>query len=555
MRGEVDPGPGVEVLPPPQPSEDIEDPVGWIERSCRVPSGPRRGELFRLYGWQRSLLAELDTRVAVLRIASQAGKTALMLASTAHRLRCGSPVLVVAPDEGRSGLSLARRRVETQVASCPELAALAQVGRAQALGESGRATLRTFSHGASYEVVGAQSPAGLAARDVETITGDELARWPLSCGGEGDPVLLAVARSEAFRATRRILLSSTPTTEESLEHRWFEAGDCRRWFVPCVGCGASWSPTWGDVDQDVAAIRCPSCGHLHHDGPEHHALVEAGEWRATRPAPDPNVTSYTMPRWLSPASRLVDVVADRAAAERTRTVSTWTRLAAAEPAEPDPEVDLQSIQKLLVPHGAGSWPPAPVQAVACGVDLQANRVEVLTLARLENGLLAVLDYSRFYGRPGTNPVDAAWGELREHVRRQGARVAFVDSSWNPDVVRWQYRRNRMFIPVKGASDPAAPAVARGRGQLILGVTVLKGVVLERLAAQTLLIPAWPTWRNEFFLRSLLSETEETTPTGNRKWRKVFARNEAFDCAVYAAAALEVVPTRPRAPLTLTPLAA
>ena len=572
----------------PAPADPDESPADWIERCCRIPSGPRRGEKFKLYRWQKGIAHGLDNRLVILRCAAQSGKTGLMLALLAYRLRTGSPCLVASPDASTSGLALTRRRIERQIACCPELAALTQTTRATGLGKSGRASLRTFDTGASLRTVGAQAPAQLSAEDAETVIGDELARFPVDCGGEGSPVDLLVQRTTAYSVSRWILLASTPVTETDLCSQWSAAGDLRRWHVPCSGCGAWWTPTWADINvianhddsgtvianhdtpaqgHPVAptqgasgpctvapAIVCPSCGHRHPEGDARLELLDRGEWRPTQDAPDPGVVSFVLPRWLSPASTLADCIAARERAERTRTLAGWSRMVAAEAAEPDPAVDLTAVREKLVPAGVEFPPSAPVVSVM-GADVQANRIEAVTVGRLKGGLLAVTDYRRFYGKaPGVDPTDPAWTDLRRHVRQSGARCCFCDSGYHPDTVVWQHRRDRAIVPIKGRGGEYS-SVARGRRVLLLGVDGLKAEVYQRFLAGTLLVSAGDPFVNDFWLRSLWSETEDTTPAGERKWRRVFKRNEVLDCVAYALAALSVVPNRPRGPLKLTPLAA
>ena len=524
-----------------------------------MPSGPRRGEKFKLYAWQRGIADGLDNRLVILRCSAQSGKTGLMLALLAYRLRHGSPCLVASPDASTSGLALTRRRIERQIACCPELAALTQTTRATGLGKSGRASLRTFDTGASLRTVGAQAPAQLSAEDAETVIGDELARFPVDCGGEGSPVDLLVQRTTAYSVSRWILLASTPVTEADLCSRWSAAGDLRRWHVPCSGCGAWWSPAWPDVKvvargNILDAIVCTACGHRHEDGPARLELLDRGEWRPTQTAPDPGVVSYVLPRWLSPASTLADCIAARSRAERTRTLAGWSRMVAAEPAEPDPVVDLTAVREKLVPAGVEFPPSAPVVSVM-GADVQANRIECVTVGRLKGGMLAVTDFRRFYGKaPGVDPTDPAWTALRRHVRQSGARCCFTDSGYHPDTVVWQHRRDRAIVPIKGRGGEYS-SVARGRRVLLLGVDGLKAEVYQRFLAGTLLVGAGEPYVNDYWLRSLWSETEDTTPAGARVWRRVFRRNEVLDCVAYALAALSVVPNRPRGPLKLTPLAA
>ena len=86
---------------------------------------------------------------------------------------------------------------------------------------------------------------------------------------------------------------------------------------------------------------CPECGTAHHDGAERLQLLDRGEWRPTKDAADPEITSYRMPRWCSPAATLAACVADHRRAVRKRTTAVWSRTCAALPADPDvDEVDV-----------------------------------------------------------------------------------------------------------------------------------------------------------------------------------------------------------------------
>jgi phage terminase large subunit GpA-like protein len=129
--------------------------------------------------------------------------------------------------------------------------------------------------------------------------------YPPSAGRDGDPISLAIKRSEYYW-DRKILIGSTPTIAgASRIAEEFEKGDQRRFYVPCPHCGHMDFLTFREqaAAADGAAPRghymkfdtespeaakasacfvCRSCGCLI----EHQHkrwMVERGEWRADKP--------------------------------------------------------------------------------------------------------------------------------------------------------------------------------------------------------------------------------------------------------------------------------
>jgi phage terminase large subunit-like protein len=71
------------------------DIIGWIEKFCRVPEGPRIGEPIVLYGWQRKWLEQVydnphGTRLAILSVGRKNAKTTLTACLLLAHL-CGPP--------------------------------------------------------------------------------------------------------------------------------------------------------------------------------------------------------------------------------------------------------------------------------------------------------------------------------------------------------------------------------------------------------------------------------------------------------------------------------
>ena len=528
----------------PRPGEEYST---WADRTLRITAGPRRGEPWITYPWQREVLdmAGRGGRIVVLRAAAQSGKSSVGLALGGARLQLGEPVLIVAPTARPAAVEFARERLEPLLSSTP-FAGILHGDRHGGLGRSAAVLYRTSTTGGSVSLAGAESPSQLSARGASTLVLDEVSRYPLTCGREGSPIALALERTEAWRKTRAVFIVSTPVLDGDPFDQWFQSGDQRRWFVPCASCGDRWTPTWEHVvTGPTAALVCPECGCEHADGPDRLALLDAGQWRPTVEADDPEVVSYHMPRWCSPASTLAAIVADHTRATRKRSIAVWTRTCAALPCEPDADVpDVGPLQARL--EDVESWPPEVAFTVAA-TDVQANRIETLILGLpADRSWGAVLEYHVTRGRPTEASV---WQELQGHWDHHGVRFGAIDAGYLPAAVRALANRDRRCLPTVGrAGDGRQPIAAPGGSGwcYVVGVDGLKRDLLGKVDSGWLRLPAAP-WCTRSWLHSLTAEHEEVVERGGRRvtvWRQHFRRNEALDTAVYALAIAELVP-RPR----------
>ena len=80
--------------------------------------------------------------------------------------------------------------------------------------DSGNTLRQKVFDGGPLAIVGANSPAGLASRPVRIVVADEVDRFPVSAGSEGDPLALASKRQGTFW-NRKTLVGSTPTLKET----------------------------------------------------------------------------------------------------------------------------------------------------------------------------------------------------------------------------------------------------------------------------------------------------------------------------------------------------
>jgi phage terminase large subunit GpA-like protein len=108
-------------------------------------------------------------------------------------------------------------------------------------GRDGSTLKRKRFPGGSIVVTGANSPAGLRQKSIRTLICDDVDEFPLSIGGQGDPLELARARKTSFEKSGqdKELNVSTPTVK-SVSRIWkqYEAGTQGRWHVPCPHCDA-----------------------------------------------------------------------------------------------------------------------------------------------------------------------------------------------------------------------------------------------------------------------------------------------------------------------------
>ena len=183
----------------------------WADRTLRITAGPRRGDPWRTYAWQREPLdmAGRGGRIVVLRAAAQSGKSSVGLALAGARLQVGQPVLLVSPTARPAAVEFARERLEPLLSSAP-FAGILHGERHGGLGRSAAVLYRTATTGGSVSLAGAESPSQLSARGAAALILDEVARYPLTCGREGSPILLALERTESWRATRAVFLSRRP---------------------------------------------------------------------------------------------------------------------------------------------------------------------------------------------------------------------------------------------------------------------------------------------------------------------------------------------------------
>lgn len=99
-------------------------------------------------------------------------------------------------------------------------------------------TMSKIFPGGSLMMAGANSPVAMAGYPLRVIFRDEIDRWPLDVGGEGDGLSLTEQRVATFGDDAKIVDTGTPTLKgQSAIEKMFLLSDQRHWYVPCPHCG------------------------------------------------------------------------------------------------------------------------------------------------------------------------------------------------------------------------------------------------------------------------------------------------------------------------------
>ena len=126
-------------------------------------------------------------------------------------------------------------RLQRMINDCPTLTPLFfDNGKTR---NANQTILSKFFVGGRIVLQGANSPAGLASRPIRILLCDEIDRFPISAGSEGDPIALAEKRQTTF-FNYKTGIFSTPTVEGvSRIDVEYNLGTQEQWRHQCPNCG------------------------------------------------------------------------------------------------------------------------------------------------------------------------------------------------------------------------------------------------------------------------------------------------------------------------------
>lgn len=335
--------------------------------------------------------------------------------------------------------------------------------------------------GGTLHLATARSASNLSEISCRYVYGDELDRWEIDVGGEGDPIELAEARTSTFGFNAKIYFSSSPTIEGlSLIDKLYRGSDQRRYYVPCPHCDHMQTLEWERVkwndDASEAWVVCIECGVMIDESQKTQMLAN-GEWRSENPAAAGGATvGFTISQlyaplgWQSWANLAEKYLQAKQALEKgdkgPMQVFYNTRLALCFDAA-DERVAADTLKKRAEAYALRTVPKGALVLTAA-VDVQGNRLEVVIMGWGEGLERWVIDYSVITGNPAEDDV---WQELdnilqtplfNQYRKPMAISACGIDSGghYTQDVYQFvRPRRRRKVLALKGASRPGKPVIS------------------------------------------------------------------------------------------------
>ena len=486
---------------------------------------------------------------------SQIGKTEILnniCGYYTHHDPC--PTLVLQPS-----LEMARSwsvdRLAPMIANTPAFRKL--IGDPKMKDGDNTILFKTFKNGARISVAGSNSPVSLASRPIRLLLMDEVDRYPESSGTEGDPVTLAVRRTQNF-FNRKIAMFSTPTIKgESRIESAFEDSDQRYYNVKCHKCDEPQTLNWSQVrwEKDRPETTLYHCKHCDAEWSDvdRKKAIRSGEWVATQPFS--GTAGFHLNGLYSPfvdLSELVHLFLESKHSGQSA-LRVFINTVLAESWE-DSEGDEIATHELVSRAKKYDSPlPDPTIGVLCAsADVQADRIETLVCG-FSKDQTWIVSFQIFYGSP-TN--QSLWNEVEEYLRQsfphpsgKDLRITrtFIDSGYETGAVYQFVKRleSSGVRAIKGVgglnrSEVGRPSKNNSANCNVfpLGVDTLKTQILARLKIEDDNASGYihfPDFLDEEFFLQLSSEKlikRYVKGIPKFEFKRLRPRNEALDLLVY-----------------------
>jgi len=512
----------------------------------------------------------------VVKSSSQIGKSQMLLAIVGYYVHLNPCNLMIIQPTLELAQDFSKSRLQKMIEDTPVLTPLFyDLNKTR---NSNQTILSKNFTGGRIVLVGANSPSGLASRPIKILLADEVDRYPISSGDEGNPVDLAAKRQTTYWDYKTALFS-TPTVEgESMIDAEYQLGTQEEWQHRCKNCGEFHCLDYRNMQVDfdehldeyknrtiiVKSVkwRCPDCGmefsEIEVKNTEQRYIVK-------NPAALSNgvrsffINGFTSP-WVSWAQIMTEYLTARGNPAREAVVFN-TRFGVSYKLTGEYNDETHFLER------RESYPaelPDGVLILTGAVDVQANRLEILI------GGWGIDE--EFFGiwrgivRGSPNDIET-WQRLdsilnKEYKYQNGDRLkisrVFIDSGYATDAVYAYCRLNqyRNIFPIKGTGQIGAPLIFKysypknsGIILTILGVNTGKSEIFSRLGiekagAQFLHFPNNPEANFDInFFKQLIAERRVVRKSGGlmvTSWETISkgVRNEALDLMNYNLAAMK-----------------
>ena len=509
----------------------------------------------------------LTERVVVM-TAAQVGKTEILLNTIGYFIDLEpGPILCLNPTL-EMGQAFSKDRLAPMIRDTPVLRDKIKDPRSR---DSGNTLLHKKFIGGHITIAGANSPASLASRPIRILLCDEVDRYPVSAGTEGDPLSLAMKRTQNFW-NRRVVWVSTPTLLGiSRIEKAYNASSKEEWCVPCPTCGEFQSYSWEQIkfkDITEPVMTCSKCGAVHNEI-EWKAGQDKGKWIAKNPD-EKKIRGFHMNAFASGWVSWKNLIEQYQEAFRNgqEELKVWWNTVLGLPFEnTEGTIEAEALEAHREKYNAEL--PDGVLVLTCGVDTQDDRLECEVVGWGIGHESWGIEYRIFYGDPGQKE---AWQALDDFLSKTwsyangdklGLSCVCIDSAghFTDEVYKFcKPRVRRNIFPIVGRGQEGLPSVSKpsrnNRRHVVLfklGVTTIKGTLFSRLKIEQhgagychFPLDAKNAHRgyDSVYFKGLVSEQMVVKRVRGRDtitWepRTKGIRNEPLDARVYATGALEL----------------
>lgn len=497
-----------------------------------------------------------STKQVTLMMAAQLAKSELIIniiLRYAHLEPC--PMLIVQPTD-EMARSFSKERLQPAITH----SVLSNIIKDPNKKDSGNTVTHKMFPGGFIALVGANSPAKLAARPIRNIFLDEVDRYPKSAGNEGSPILLAKKRTSTFDDITKHIITGTPTLKGSSEiEDEYNNSSQAEWYIPCPSCKKEQTYNWGQIkfEQDGSNIRmvCSHCGKEFREKEWKRNNSKNGKWIHKFPEKTFNL-GYRLSALASPFRSWESIVQEWLEIKGdVEKLKAFINTVLAETFEEEYKGKLDAKKLIKRTREKYSYIPDKVLLLTAGVDIQDGWIAIEIVgwgAGYESWGIA------YYTLTGNMNQSDIWNRLDEILNREfsyknGDKLkiysACIDTGghYTQNVYDFVSPRQtiRRIIGIKGLGGENVPVnngFRRTKNNeidlLSVGSNALKDIVISRLDARVN-EEGYCHFNGEvgfgYNLEYFKSLTAEIKVQENKKvvWKKIQTRNEGFDCRCYA----------------------
>jgi phage terminase large subunit GpA-like protein len=383
------------------------------------------------------------------------------------------PIMVVQPTEADAE-GYSKEELAPMIRDCPSISGLFG-NRSKSSGDT---ILHKLFPGGSVSIVGANSGRGFRRTSRKIVLLDEVDGYPVSAGDDGDPVRLAIMRSQ-FYWDRKIFACSTPLLKaNSRIEQMFLQGDQRYYLVPCPHCnhearlvlreenGAHHWMSWPNGKPELAHFICCACGCSIEHSAKHQMIVE-GRWVAESGFSG-HASFHSWAAYSSSPNASWGQLAteyEQAVSEGPEKIKTWINVVQGQSYEDEGDSpDTDSIYSRREPY-LGTVPEG-VNFLTAGVDVQGDRFVFEVVGWGDGRESWSVDAGELFGDTAS---ETTWEKLDALLERgfsgpggdMRIRVLAIDSGYRTQMVYSWARKYPMtrVMAVKGVAGVAKAFVS------------------------------------------------------------------------------------------------